>query len=284
VERWQKEVARITKQVSGGVDTTQALDETQFQLKAAEASRREAAGKVASAKAAVAKATADRDKAAADVNAVKARLDVAKADAARVDALRGYTKIVAPYDGVITRRSVSTGDRVTGTEKSGLFSVAKTDPVRVVVNVPEADAGLVSVGQDVKLTLQGAGGAVPGKVTRTSWSLEPGSRTLRTEADVANPEGQVRPGMYAYAKLTAELPEAWAVPAAAVTRLNDEPVMYLVEGGRAVRVVVQLGRGDGQFTQVQRYKKPGAAEWTDVSGRESFASPAAGLTDGQPVP
>jgi hypothetical protein len=51
-----------------------------------------------------------------------------------------------------------------------------------------------------------------------------------------------------------------------------------------VRVVVQLGRGDGQFTQVQRYKKPGAAEWTDVSGRESFASPAAGLTDGQPVP
>jgi multidrug resistance efflux pump len=284
VERWQKEVARITKQVSGGVDTTQALDETQFQLKAAEASRKEAAGKVASAKAAVAKATADKDKAAADVNAAKAKLDVAKADAARVDALRGYTKIVAPYDGVITRRAVNVGDRVTGTEKAGLFAVAKTDPVRVVVNVPEADAGLVSVGQDVRLTLQGAGGAVPGKVTRTSWSLEPGSRTLRTEVDVANPEGKVRPGMYAYAKLTAELPEAWAVPAAAVTKLNDEPVMYLVEGGKAVRVTVHLGRGDGQFTQVRRYKKPGAAEWTDVTGSEQVATPASTLTDGQTVP
>jgi RND family efflux transporter MFP subunit len=284
VERWQKEVARITKQVSGGVDTNQALDETQYQLKAAEASRKEAVGKVASAKAAVAKATADKDKAAADVNAVKAKLDVAKADAARVDALRGYTKIVAPYDAVITRRrSVNIGDRVSGTEGTALLTVAKIDPVRVVVNVPEADAGLVIIGQDVRLTLQGAGGAVPGKVTRTSWSLEPGSRTLRTEVDVANPEGKVRPGMYAYAKLTAELPEAWAVPAAAVTKLNDEPVMYLVEGGKAVRVAVQLGRGDAQFTQVRRYKKPGG-DWADVTGQEAVASPAAGLTDGQPVP
>jgi multidrug resistance efflux pump len=285
VERWQTEVARITKQVSGGVDTSQALDETQFQLKAAEASRKEAVGKVASAKAGVGKATADRDKAAADVSAVKAKLDVAKADAARVDALRSYTKIVAPYDGIITRRrSVNTGDRVSGTEGTPLFAIAKADPVRVVVNVPEADAGLVSAGLDVKLTLQGAGGAVAGKVTRTSWSLEPGSRTLRTEIDLPNPEGKVRPGMYAYAKLTAELPAAWAVPAAAVIKLNDEPVMYLVESGKAVRVAVQLGRGDAQFTQVRRYKKPGAADWTDATGQEQVATPAAGLTDGQPVP
>lgn len=285
VERWQKEVARITKQVSGGVDTSQALDETQFQLKAAEASRKEAVGKVASAKATVAKAAADKDKAAADVNAAEARLDVAKADAARVDALRGYTKVVAPFDGVITRRrSVNTGDRVSGTEGTALFAVAKADPVRVVVNVPEADAGLVSVGLDVKLTLQGAGGAVPGKVARTSWSLEPGSRTLRTEIDLPNPEGKVRPGMYAYAKLTAELPAAWAVPAAAITKLNDEPVMYLVEGGKAARVAVQLGRGDDQFTQVRRYKKPGAADWTDPTGQEQVATPAAGLADGQSVP
>ena len=129
----------------------------------------------------------------------------------------------------------------------------------------------------------GAGTGEAGKVTRTSWSLEPGSRTLRTEIDLANEKGQFRPGTYAYARLTAELPAAWAVPAAAVGKVYDEPVIYLVEGGKAVRVAVQLLRGDSQFTQVSRYKKPGASDWTDVTGSEAVATPAAAVTDGQPV-
>jgi hypothetical protein len=157
-------------------------------------------------------------------------------------------------------------------------------PVRVVVSVPEADAGLVAPGQGVTITLLARGPAVTGTVTRTSWSLEPGSRTLRTEIDLMNETGQVRPGMYVSAKLTAELPAAWAVPAAAVGKAGDEPVIYLAENGKAVRVEVQLLRGDGQFTQVRRYKKPGAADWTDVSGSESVATPAAALSDGQPLP
>jgi multidrug resistance efflux pump len=110
-------------------------------LKASEAACKEANARVAANKAAVEKA-----KAAADVDAAKARLEVAKAEVERVDALRGYMKIKAPFDGVVTSRTVNTRDYVTGTEKSVLFTVAKTDPVRVVVRVPEADAGLVAVG------------------------------------------------------------------------------------------------------------------------------------------
>jgi hypothetical protein len=117
-----------------------------------------------------------------------------------------------------------------------------------------------------------------------SWSLEPGSRTLRTEIDMPNEKGLVRPGMYVNARLTAELPAAWTVPATAVGKVGDEAVIYLVEGGKAVRVSAQLGRGDGQLTQVRRYKKPGATDWTDVTGSESVAAPAAALTDGQPIP
>jgi multidrug efflux pump subunit AcrA (membrane-fusion protein) len=284
-ERSQKEVVRVSKQLAGGVDTSQALDDAQLQLKAAEATRKGAIARVASAKAAVDKAKADEGKAAADVDAAKARQEVARADVARVEALRSYTKIVAPFDGVVTRRSVHRGAFVTAGDRVALFNVARINPVRVVVNVPEADAGLVAVGQEVRLTLQGTGGTEStGKVTRTSWSLEPGSRTLRTEIDVPNETGQVRPGMYAYARLTAELPAAWSVPATAVGKVNDEPVIYLVEGGKAVRVSVQLGRGDGQFTQISRYKKPGATAWTDVTGSEAIATPAAALTDGRAVP
>jgi len=283
-DRWQSEVARIEKFVADGVDVRQTLDETRNQFKAAGAARKEAVARVASANAAVRKAEADRDKATADVEATKARVEVAKAEVGRVAALRGYKEIKAPFDGVVTRRSVSRGDFVKAGDKTVLFSVARTDPVRVVVHVPEADAGLVALGQEVRLALQGsAGPGEAGKVARTSWSLEPGSRTLRTEIDVPNPKGQVRPGAYAYARLTAELPAAWSVPAAAIGKLNDEPVIYLVEGGKAVRAGVQLLRGDGQFTQLRRYKKPGATDWTDVTGSESLVTPAAAVTDGQPI-
>ncbi|MBN9119727.1 MAG: efflux RND transporter periplasmic adaptor subunit, partial [Planctomycetes bacterium] len=281
-ERWQKEVDRIAKLLTGGVGDSQTLDETRNQLRAAEAGRKEATARVVSAQAAVKKAVADEAKATADVTSAKARSEVARAEAARLEALRGYTTIKAPFDGVVTRRAVNTGDLVSGTEKAGLFAVARTDPVRVVVNVPEADAGLVAAGQDVRLTIQGP--ELAGKVVRTSWSLEPGSRTLRTEIDLPNEKGSLRPGMYVHAKLPAEQPAAWAVPAAAVGKAGDDPILYLIEGGKAVRVVVQLLKGDGQFTQVRRYKRPGAADWTDVAGSESIATPASALTDGQTVP
>lgn len=284
-ERAQKEVDRVAKLFGGGVDTSQVRDETQLQFKAAEAGRREAAARVTSAKAAVRKAEADRDKAEADIDAAKARLGVARAGVGRVKALQAYTEIKAPFDGVVTRRAVNTGDRVNAGEKAPLFVVARIDPVRVVVGVPEADAGLVSVGQAVRLSLQPGGGPdQEGKVSRTSWSLEPGSRTLRTEIDVPNEKGRLRPGTYAYARLTAELPAAWAVPAAAVGKVNDEPVMYLAEDGKAVRVQAELLRGDAQFTQIRRYKKAGATDWTEVTGAEAIATPAAALSDGQKLP
>src|SRR5262249_4767403 len=173
---------------------------------------------------------------------------------------------------------------VGGTDKPALFRVAQIDPVRVVVQVPEADAGLVTPGQNVSFAVQGLEGPPPvGKVRRTSWSLEPGSRSLWAAIDLPKPKGVVRPGMYVYAKLTAELPAAWAVPTGAVAKIGDESVMYLVENGKAVRVVVQPLRGDGKFTQLKGYKKPGAADWSEFTGAESVASPAAAVTDGQTV-
>jgi multidrug efflux pump subunit AcrA (membrane-fusion protein) len=283
--RWQSEAERIGRLVTGGVIDTQTRDETLNQLKSAEAGKAEATARVASAGAAVAKAEADRKKAVADVAAADARLDVARAGVRRTDAMRGYTHIKAPFDGVVTRRGASTGDFVAADGRHGLFAVARLDPVRVVVGVPEADAGLVEPGVDVSVALPTAAGPpAVGKVVRTSWALDPGSRTLRTEIDLPNPDGKVRPGMYVVARLSAELPAAWAVPTAAVGKVNDESVVYLAQGGKAVRVAVQLHRGDAQHTQIRRYKLPGAGDWTDVSGTESVATPAAGLADGQPLP
>ena len=284
-DRWKSESDRVTRLVANGVIDTQTKDETLNQFKAAEATRAEATAKVASSEAAVAKAEADRDKSGSDVVAAEARLDVAKADVRRVAALVAYTRVKAPYDGVVTHRNVNTGDYVTADGKHGLFAVAKIDPVRVVVNVPESDAGLIEDGQSVRVTLPAmAGSPTVGKVVRTSWSLEPGSRTLRTEVDLPNPDGKLRPGMYVSTKLTVELPAEWSVPASAIGKINDEPVMYLSEGGKAVRVVVQLHRGDAQFTQILRYRRPNTTEWAAVTGEERIVSLASAVSDGQTLP
>ena len=281
-ERWQSEVARVTKLAAGGVIDNQTRDETQNQFKSAEAGRNEAVAKITSAEAAAVKSEADRDKSSADVTAFEAKSDVAKADARRVTALLDYTRVKAPFDGIITRRTVGTGDFVTADGKQGLFAVARIDPVRVVVAVPEADAGSVTLGQEVRVSLQGAPGpGEKGTVARTSWSLEPGSRTLRVEIDLPNADSKVRPGTFVTARLASEIPAEWAVPAAAIGKANDEPAMYLAESGKAVRVAVQLLKGDGQFTQIRRYKRAGATEWTDITGGESIASPANAVSDGQ---
>ncbi len=283
-DRWQSEAARVTGLVRDGVIDSQTRDETTNQLKAAEATRAVVAAKVASAEAGVSKARADRGKAAADVSAAAARREVAKAEVGRLAALLGYARITAPFDRTVTYRAVNTGDFLSTPGRDGVFRVARLDPVRVVVQVPEADAGLVVAGLPAKLSVQALRDPdQAGTVTRTSWSLEPGSRTLRVELDLPNPDGRLRPGMYVYARITAALPEAWAVPAAAVGKAGDDPVVYLVEGGKAVRTPVQLLRGDGRVTQVGRYKKPGAADWTDFTGAEAVAIPAAALADGQPV-
>jgi multidrug efflux pump subunit AcrA (membrane-fusion protein) len=284
-ERWQKELDRIAKLLTGGVGDSQTLDETKNQLRAADAGRKEAHARVASAQAAVKKAMADEAKAVADVAGARAKLEVAKTEVRRLEALLEYTTIKAPFDGVVTRRSINTRDLVSGTEKTPLFTVARIDPVRVVLSVPEADAGLIAIGQDVRLAMHTVQGPEQsGKVVRTSWSLEPGSRTLRVEIDLPNDKGTLRPGTYVHAKLTAELPTAWSVPVAAVGKMGDESIIYLVQGGKGIRMTVELLKGDGQFAQIRRYKRRGSTDWTELTGSELIATPAAGLTDGQAIP
>ena len=195
--RWRSEVARVGGLVSGGVIDASTRDETRNQADAAEATRAEAVAHVASAAATARKAMADRDKAIADVAADVARLEVAKADARRHAAPARLHEDRGP----VRRRRHPPGRghrrlRPTGWARSHCSGSPGVDPVRVVVAVPEADAGLVAEGSPVRIAVQALPGPeLTGTVARTSWSLDPGSRTLRTEVDVPNPDGRLRPGM-----------------------------------------------------------------------------------------
>jgi multidrug efflux pump subunit AcrA (membrane-fusion protein) len=278
-DRWESESNRIAGLAKQGVIDAQSRDETKHQFRAAE-------GRLESARAAVLKAKADRDKAQADVKAARARVEVARAELRRLETLLGFARIPAPFDGVVTRRRVSNGDFVQPAGKGDwLFAVARINPIRAVVAVPEADAPLVREGAEAKLSIQVLGGAErTGPVARTSWDLETGSRTLRTEIDLPNKDGTLRPGMFVSARVNCRLPEAWVLPATAVIRQGDTMVCFLVEDGKAVRVPVQVGRGDGKEIQVFKYQKPGTPPvWTEWTETDRVAAQAVGLSDGQPT-
>jgi multidrug efflux pump subunit AcrA (membrane-fusion protein) len=288
-DRWQSETKRIAKMAEQKVLDEQTRDETINQFRAAEAAKEEVEAKVRSAEAARIESEAHRERARADVTVADAKARVAAAEEARVTAMLGYTRLTAPFAGVVTARHVDVGHLLQpGGREGPLFVVTQMDPVRVFVEVPEADAALVRPKAKADVSVPALRGRkFPGTVTRTAWSLEARSRTLLTAIDLPNPDGVLRPGMYANATVTVTLPESWALPAAAVLKQGDATVAFLVRDGKAVRVGVQTGFNDGKFVEVFRIdtSAPGAASpaWAELTGKETFVLKATGVTDGQPV-
>ena len=142
----------------------------------------------------------------ANVNLAEANLEAAIADQHRLEALLQYTKIVAPYDGVITHRTINPGDLVqSGTANrpmAPLFTCQEIDKVRVFADVPETNAAAIRPGWVAEVRLFGPDGqTVLGSVTRVSAALDPTTRTMRIEIDLPNPDEKLLPGMYAQVSL-----------------------------------------------------------------------------------
>ncbi|MDA1049387.1 MAG: efflux RND transporter periplasmic adaptor subunit [Planctomycetota bacterium] len=207
-QRWEAEKTRIQQLAGEGSVSQKLADETLNQFRAADAGRREVAARVDSAKAALGEAEATVAKARADEAAATARLEVAQANVDHMQSMLAYAKIRAPFAGVVTQRNVDTGHLVRPPQGSGspsLFVVVRADVVRIVTEIPELEAPLVKVGNRVFIRIQALGGEeIEGQVTRTAWVLDPSSRTLRTEIDLPNPTGRLRPGMYATARIILE--------------------------------------------------------------------------------
>jgi RND family efflux transporter MFP subunit len=143
----------------------------------------------------------------ADVALAEANLQAANADLQRLQALVDYTKIVAPFDGVITRRLINVGDLVqaaTATRPAApLFTCQKIDVVRVFADVPETNAAAIRPGWAAEVQLYGpTGQTLRNTVTRIAGALDPTTRTMRVEIDLPNPDESVLPGMYAQVTLS----------------------------------------------------------------------------------
>lgn len=255
--RWQSEFQRVVQLVESGAMTKKVADETRAELDAADAGRKEVAARIASVEALQQEAAAGLEKAKADAVAVRARLAVAEADERRSAAMLQYTTIRAPFDGVVVHREVHTGHLVQAGGANGhkpLLTVMRTDPIRVVVDIPEIDAVRVVPGTKVELRMPSMPGQTfAGTVTRTGWSLDAMSRTLAAEVDVPNPEGRWRPGTYVHVKLTvAELPGVFALPKAAIVTQEKLNYCYAVDSDGVIRrLPIELGLQAGTEFEVR---------------------------------
>ncbi len=273
----------------------QSRDETLNQYRAAEAAKNESLARITATEAAETEARAHLDKAKADHAAAENQVAVAQADEREARAMLEYTRIKAPFDGVIADRKVHTGHLVEASQgstygKPALFVAVRMDWVRVFVEVPESDATRVTQGNVGRITVQALNDReFVGKVTGTSWSLEPSQRTLRTEIDFRNTDGVLRPGMYVHARLEVVHPDAWMIPAGAVLVRDGESFCYQVKDGRTERLVLRPGVRCGNRVEVLKFQAspltPGErSRWVNPRGDERIVvSKPAELVDNQEV-
>lgn len=244
-ERWKSEFERVKELVAKQAITQKVADETEQQFKAADASRREIAAKIKSAQAKLSESSANIEKALADLVATQSKQKVAEADEQKTRALLSYATLRAPFDGVITERHLDTGHLVqpSGTSGKPLFVVVRADTVRIFLEVPEADASLVAAGSRAKIKVA-AMSATPfeGQVARTSWTLQSASRTLRTQIDIPNPDGKLRPGMYATAEIqVACRPDALSLPKAAILKQGPDSFVLGIVDNKIVKLPIRTG-------------------------------------------
>jgi HlyD family secretion protein len=277
LDRWRSELARIEVLGKERAIQERVVEETRSQFRSAEAAGEENAAKVDSARALIVESEARLAKAQADVTAAAARVEVAEADERRERALLGYARITAPFDGVVSQRGVDPGHLAgTAGQKEPLFTVVRSDTVRVFVNVPEREAVGVAPGARASVRIEALGDReIEGTVARSSWALDPTARTLRTEIDVPNTDGKLRPGMYASASIVlVERPDALTIPSSAVVQSGREAYCVVVSGGKAARRTIATGLSEGDRTEVL----------TGLVGDEQVVQAGgAGLKVGQPV-
>jgi RND family efflux transporter MFP subunit len=204
------------------------------------------------AKADLGVAEANRDLAANQV-------EVAAATVEKIKALLSYTRIVAPFDGVVARRQVNRGDLVqaatvtrTTPSAGSLFTLQRIDTIRVFCDVPENDVPQLHVGDPAIVRPAGFDGKpFIGKVTRFSLRLDPETRNMRTEIDLPSPNEQLYPGTYA--KVSLEMnrrPDALTVPSAAVGSDGDRNFVYTTTDNRITRLAVKTGLTDNGRVEV----------------------------------
>jgi RND family efflux transporter MFP subunit len=202
-------------------------------------------------------AEAQVSSAKAALSAAQQELEVAQANQKQVSALSDYTRITAPFAGVVTARYADTGALVaagtsSSTQAMPVVRLAQISKLRLVLPIPESLAGQIHLGDPVKVRVEALNRDIDGKVSRFADSLDVQTRTMETEIDFENRDGHLIPGMYAETRLSMhEKKDALAVPLEAVTRNGDDAIVLAVNPQNIIEERhVKLGLEDNSRVEV----------------------------------
>ena len=176
----------------------------------------------------------------AALNAAQQALEVAEANAKQYVALSEYTRIVAPFTGVVTIRYADTGSLIaagtaSSTQSTPVVRIAQISVLRLVLPIPESIAGEIRLGDPVKVHVQALNQDIVGKVSRFAQSLDVQTRTMETEIDFENSNGKLLPGMYTETVLQlSDRKDVLVVPMEAVTQNAGEARILVVNGQNIV--------------------------------------------------
>ncbi|WP_420991578.1 efflux RND transporter periplasmic adaptor subunit [Cupriavidus sp. 30B13] len=258
VKRWTKDIgARVEKGELLAEIETPEIDQ---QLSQAIAAREQAASSLALARSTVERweglrkkdvvSQQELDERRSAVTQGAANVAAADANVQRLRQLEAFKRVVAPFSGIITRRSVDVGDLIDGNRQ--LFLLSQTDPLRVYVNVPQSYANLVKPGQEVVVTQpELRGQAFKGEVARTAASIDTTTRTMQVEVNLPNREGALLPGAYVTVSLPLKNAQALLAPSNALLFRGEGTRVAVVDAqGKVTLRPVSLGRYYGTTVEV----------------------------------
>jgi RND family efflux transporter MFP subunit len=193
----------------------------------------------------------------AALSAAQQQLQVAEANQKQFAALSDYSRIVAPFSGVVTARFSDTGALIAaGTSNSAqsmpVVRLAEISKLRLVLPIPESVAAQIHLGDPVKVRVQALNQDFVGKVSRFADSLDRQTRTMETEIDFDNRDSHLIPGMYAETQLSLrEKKDALTIPLEAVTRNGDDATVFAVNSQNIIEERhVKLGLEDSARVEV----------------------------------
>ena len=216
------------------------------------------------------------------VDDAKAKFDVARANQERNETLLSFTKITAPFSGVITKRMVDPGAFIpaatsgSAAQTAALLTLMDFDTVRVQVAIPEPEVPFVKEGLPARVTVEELNGKTfDATITRYSNALDDSTKTMLAEIEVPNKNHELRPGMYATAVISVEQKDnALLIPADALIVEKIRKSVFTVVDNKAKKVPVKVGFSDEKAVEILDGLPPDKPVIT--VGKQN-------LNDGQPV-
>lgn len=214
----------------------------------------------------------------AGVRVAEANLEAQKAQVSRLEQLTSFERVTAPFDGVITARQVDVGNLVTADTATGtpLFSIARTNMLRVQAYVPQDAALAIKDGSQADITVpEIPGRTFHGTVARNADALQAGTRTLLTEVDIDNSDGALHSGLYCTVRFSVpRMQPVTTVPAEAIIFDAHGLSVAVASDGKARLRHIELAADNGAQVDVKQGLN---------AGERVILNPPVDLGDGMPV-